>query len=90
MVCHEGDGPCVTAELCECTFQSRRGEEKEKEKYKQSMRWRTDRRLGQIKLGNESVENQVDVDAKEMNHQVLSDGITEENREQHVRTPSLA
>lgn len=51
------------------------GEEKEKEKYKQSMRWRTDRGLRQIKLRNESVENQVDVEVKEMSHHVLSDGI---------------
>lgn len=34
MVCHEGDGPCVTVELCECTFQSWQGEERERGKYK--------------------------------------------------------
>lgn len=51
------------------------GEEKEKEKYKQSRRWRTDRGLKQIKLRNESVENQVDIEVKGMSHQVFSDGI---------------
>lgn len=40
MDCYEGDGPCVTVEVCKCTFQNRREEEKEGEKYMKSRSWK--------------------------------------------------
>lgn len=53
MVCHEGDGPCVTVELCECTFQSWRGGEKERGKYhkKKYMRYAEENKVLKLKYG---------------------------------------